>query len=48
MVSGYRICLYVLPVNSFSTKYKLVDRLLSEVEKRFRIKLVLFDRGFPE
>ena len=48
VVNDYRICLYALPVHSFSRKDKLVDRLLTEAEKQFRIRLVLFDRGFSK
>ncbi len=48
VISGYRICLYALPVTPFSRRDELVDKLLESVEKRFRIRLILFDRGFSQ
>lgn len=48
LFNGYKICLFTLPVTPFSKKHKLVDELLSIAEKWFRIRIVLFDRGFSQ
>jgi len=48
VIGNQRICLYALPVTSFSRKAELVDELLAVVHRFFRIRLVLFDRGFSQ
>jgi hypothetical protein len=48
VIGSQRICLYMLPVTSFSRKDELVDELLDVVSRSFRIRLVLFDRGFSQ
>ena len=46
VIGEVKIVLQALPVKPFSDKAKLVDRLLSEAEKKIRINLVLLDRSF--
>jgi hypothetical protein len=46
VIGEVKITLLALPVKPFSDKAKLVDRLLTEAEKKIRINLVLLDRGF--
>ncbi|MCD6512793.1 MAG: hypothetical protein J7K61_04250 [Thermoplasmata archaeon] len=48
LIDNYRICLFALLVTPFSEKDRLVDELLSDAEKWFRIRVVLFDRGFSK
>ncbi|MFO8132740.1 MAG: transposase [Thermoplasmatota archaeon] len=48
VLGSQRICLYMLPVTSFSRKDELVDKLLDVVTRYFRIRLVMFDRGFSQ
>lgn len=48
VIGNQRICLYALPVTPFTRKEELVEELLDAVSQHFRIRLVLFDRGFSQ
>lgn len=46
VIGDAKITLVALPVKPFSNKAKLVDRMLTEAERKVKINLVLMDRGF--
>ena len=48
LIHEYKICLFALPVTPLSEEYELVDELLNLAEKFFKIRLILFDRGFSK
>jgi len=48
LIHEYKICLFALPVTPFSKKHRLVDELLNLADRFFKIRLVLFDRGFSQ
>ena len=48
LIHEYKICLFALPVTPLSEEYELVDELLNLAERLFKIRLVLFDRGFSK
>ena len=48
LIHEYKICLFALPVIPLSEEYELVDELLNLAERFFKIRLILFDRGFSK
>jgi len=48
LIHEYKICLFALPVTPLSEEYELLDELLNLAERFFKIRLVLFDRGFSK